>query len=147
MNKSRKVAEHPQIKLKYRDFGAVEAGKKFPYIHFRAGEVGLHSEKNSGNINPRKLLQAQLTLAERNGCAVVDDSVVSISPPSRDGGLYEILTGRGHSYLARNVLLATGAFTCSRDLLPKNKTPDIINLKKTVILVRLLIFVYKKLHS
>ncbi|KAL5005306.1 hypothetical protein ScPMuIL_018762 [Solemya velum] len=88
---------------------------KFPYFNFHPDDEGLHEVRDSGYINPRKLVQAEQTLASNNGCDVMRDIVNSVT---RTGtGLLKVVTDTGSVYMAKKVLLTTGVSILSRDLL------------------------------
>ncbi|KAL5005301.1 hypothetical protein ScPMuIL_018757 [Solemya velum] len=92
-----------------------ELRQKFPYFNFHPDDEGLHEVRDSGYINPRKLVQAEQTLASNNGCDVIRDIVNSVT---RTGtGLLKVVTDTGSVYMAKKVLLTTGVSILSRDLL------------------------------
>ena len=81
--------------------------------------------KNSGHINPRKLVAAQQKIAKSRGCEIINDVVVTIKDSKdRDGGLAQLRCESGRMVQARKVLLCTGAFTNYHDLLPEDKKID-----------------------
>ena len=70
----------------------------------------------SGYINPRQMIQAQLTIAQNQGCDIIRQTVQSVK---NVGTHVEISCVNGESYQTQKVLLATGAFTNFLDLLPR----------------------------
>ena len=109
-----------------------ELCKRYPYMAFDKNDIGLLS-KRSGYIDPRKLVTAQIKLAEQNGCEAIDIVVDDIRPTSPNG--YEILLADGRRVKSNKVILATGAFTFCRPLLPDNLVPKLCLYPNTVILV------------
>ena len=82
------------------------------------------------------MVAAQKTAAMRAGCDVIDDVVKRITPIGSEG--YEIEAERsGQRIRTQKVLLATGSFTESRDLLPKDLKPLVNPSSVTVLLVRI----------
>jgi glycine/D-amino acid oxidase-like deaminating enzyme len=86
-----------------------------PGIEVPQGFVGIFEPAPSGHINPRQLITAQMTLAERQGVHMVRDVVESIKEDSqgvrlstRESGLLE----------ANTVLVAVGSFSQCFNLLP-----------------------------
>ncbi|KAI8486572.1 hypothetical protein Bbelb_358070 [Branchiostoma belcheri] len=78
--------------------------------------------------------------ADLQGCDVVDDVVSSVEAPAgwarRAGANLAVRTETGAVIHARRVLLATGAFTTFRRLLPPGLRPDVRLTGQTVALVR-----------
>ena len=70
----------------------------------------------SGYINPREMIQAQLTVAQKQGCDLIRQTVATVK---NVGTHVEIGCTDGSRYQAQKVLLATGAFTNQLDLLPR----------------------------
>ena len=125
-NKGRKfpetvtILEREQIKLKY------------PYLN-----VPLDADaiivKQAGCINPRVLLKAQQQIAMNHGCQIIADIVDSIHlEPS---GHHIVNTDSGKQISTKKVLLATGAFTECRNLLPKGFSPAMNSTTETVLFV------------
>lgn len=96
-------------------FDALDAAglrARFPFLRFGDQARGLAERGAAGYINPRALVQAQLTLAGAAGAPVVRAEVSDIS---RDGNGF-VVSGPFDAIYARHVLVATGAW--GNDLLP-----------------------------
>ena len=85
-----------------------ELAQQFPFLHFAKGTVGLWERGGAGYINPRSLVQAQLTVAAQQGAAIVRETVTRIT--KRKDGI-ELTTDAGTHYQARKVLIAAGGYT------------------------------------
>lgn len=89
---------------------------QFPALDFPDGFGVLVEPDPAGYINPRAMLQAQLTLAERQGTAVIRETVVDVR--ERAAGV-TVQTDSGGQYHAERLLVAAGAFTNFNRLLPR----------------------------
>lgn len=101
---------------------------KFPDLDFPAGFDVLYEPDPAGYVNPRGMLQAQLTIAAQQGASVIRETVVGVQ--ARADGV-TVTTDAGTTYHADTVLVAAGAFTNFNGLLPRTiplklKTEDII---------------------
>jgi glycine/D-amino acid oxidase-like deaminating enzyme len=104
---------------------------RFPYLAFCSRErppgvdgvrpTAVLEAADAGYINPRLFCVAQQTVASRGGCHVIRDTVSDVVE-ERDGNgevlMMRATTEGGLTIRARKVLLATGAFTDFRRLLP-----------------------------
>ena len=116
-----------------------ELKKRFPYLATSHIHEGIYTNQKSGHISPRNLVAAQKMAAKKAGCDVINDVVKRIMPIGSGG--YEIEAEMGGQRIrTKKVLLATGSFTDSRDLLPKNLQPLVIPSSVTVLLVNNLQF-------
>ena len=107
---------------------------KFPFLHFEKDCEIQWNYKNSGHINPRKLVAAQQKIAKSRGCEIINDVVVTIKESKdRNGGLAQLRCETGRMVQARKVLLCTGAFTNYHDLLPEDKKIDFNTCKTFVV--------------
>ncbi|MGB1251932.1 MAG: FAD-dependent oxidoreductase [Candidatus Promineifilaceae bacterium] len=70
----------------------------------------------SGYINPRKLAEAQLTIAAQQGAQIIRQTVRDVVDM---GSHVEVRTLAGEVFSAEKLLLATGAFTNHLNLLPR----------------------------
>jgi sarcosine oxidase len=89
--------------------------QRLPFLSFYPKSNAIFEEDTGGWIDPRKLVQAQLTIAAKNGAQIVDETVVGASR-SADG--VELRTDRGQAYKAKTMLVAAGGFTNFNQLLP-----------------------------
>ena len=106
---------------------------RYPYLSVPAGTVGIFFPSQGGYINPRVLHKAQQKIAKNHGCQIIDDVVDSIHQES--AGLHILMTDSGTQISAKKVLLATGAFTECRNLLPKGFAPAMDSTTETVLFV------------
>jgi sarcosine oxidase len=87
------------------------------------GVEGLLERKQAGYLNPRRLVQAQLALAEAAGGQLLRASVTGIEKDNA-AGLWRLRVGAGGStrqIRAARVLVATGAFTNHNTVLPTGR--------------------------
>ncbi|MCK8778602.1 FAD-dependent oxidoreductase [Rhizobium sp. NTR19] len=89
---------------------------KFPYFSFPTGSQGVWEAKRAGNINPRRLVSAQVLLAERQGTAIIPETVSSVR---QEGDFATVSTVEGKTYQADKVLIAAGGFSINENLLPR----------------------------
>ncbi|CAH1255478.1 PIPOX [Branchiostoma lanceolatum] len=122
-------------------FSRAQARERFPFLDIGTGMVGLLESGNCGHLSPRRLVSALQTAAHLQGCDVVDDVVASVEPPASwarsAGANLAVRTETGGVIHARRVLLATGAFTTFRRLLPAALRPDVRLTRPTVALVEI----------
>ena len=111
---------------------------KFPYLKVPVGTVAILSEQ-AGHISPRILVKAQQLIAKNHGCMILDDIVDSVE--KKTSNQLVLRTGSGQVIHANKVLLATGAFTESRNLLPRGFLPDMSSTSETVLFVSIAHFV------
>ena len=97
------------------------------------GTVGILFPSQGGHINPRVLHKAQQKIAKSRGCQIIDDVVNSIHQESP--GHQVLHTDSGKQISAKKMLLATGAFTECRKLLPKGVSPAMDSTTETVLFV------------
>ena len=137
MKLQQKVADEVNIKLD--KLSRDEAKEKFPYLDYKDCDEAWFEPTAAGYINPRHLVKAEQILARRYGCHVVDDVAMSVQKIAKPDGTtqMEISTEKHGKILARKVVLATGAFTEFRDLLPDGVLPDVSILTNTVILAEM----------
>ncbi len=87
---------------------------RFPALRFTPGSGALLQSRDAGMIDPRKLVQAQQTLARAQGTTIIRAEVGDIR---RVGDQIEIRAASGEAFRANRVLVATGASTNACDLL------------------------------
>lgn len=107
-----------RLSLPYREFDPAQ----FPDFHFPEGSIGIFESSPSGFINPRKLIEAQISLFTKNEGRVINQVVTTISK-QQDG--YEIKTISGETFYAETVVLCPGAFTNFLGLLPQKLELDL----------------------
>ncbi len=106
--------------------------KAHPMFVFPAGFTGLLEGAPAGWINPRKLVAAQLKIAQQAGATLVRDVVVAAQ---KTGNVVEVTTKRGDICQGAKVIVATGSFTNTYDVLTK-KLPVTVKTE-TVILAEI----------
>jgi sarcosine oxidase len=87
---------------------------RFPFFSFPEGSEGVWEPINAGHINPRRLVRAQVLLAERQGAAIIPDTVSFVR--QRDDRV-EVETVEGRTYSTERVLVAAGGFSINENLL------------------------------
>lgn len=120
--------QHGAVQEMIEDLDALRG--KFPCFHFQQGDAGIMERGAAGYINPRCMVSAQLTLAERKGACIVREAVKEIVPI---GYGVRIVTDKGKTFWARKALVCAGSY--SSFLLPgNNKTLDLRTHARTVLL-------------
>ena len=110
--------------------------QQFPYIGNCETLEGVYSPRNAGHISPRNFIKAQQLLAKRNGCDIINDLVKTVSPIG--SGDFEIeVESSGNVITGKKILLTTGSFIHSRNLLPYDKQLKLDLYGITVLLVSL----------
>jgi glycine/D-amino acid oxidase-like deaminating enzyme len=90
--------------------------RRFPCFAFPEGSEGVWEARQAGHINPRRLVKAQMLLAERQGSAVIRETVTSVR---EEDGRAVVVTDKGGSYSADRILIAAGGFSINEALLPR----------------------------
>ncbi|XP_052796004.1 N-methyl-L-tryptophan oxidase-like [Mya arenaria] len=104
----------PVVNLDGRELAA-----KFPYLRLSANDAGVYEERNAGYISPRRLVSAQQAAAKKQGCRIIHDVVEKVSRVVKNGEyVMRVETNGGTVVESRKVLLAAGAYTDFRQLLP-----------------------------
>lgn len=96
-----------QFNFPYSLYDGEEVEKSFPHFCFPKNVRANFEAAPSGHINPRKLIEAQLTVCKQNGGVVISDTVTDVKPANN---IFEITTAKKNIYKAKKVLLAPGAF-------------------------------------
>jgi sarcosine oxidase len=94
-----------------------DKGEYFSDFHFPEKSMGIFEPHPSGHINPRLLVQAQLHIFEKQGGAIITDTVIHLSPTNDD--TFMLKTASGQTYFTQKVVVATGSFMNHLDLLPQ----------------------------
>ena len=79
----------------------------FPFLAFSDDFVGWDERGEAGYINPRSLIEAQLTLAESIGATILRDIVQEVNCGA---GAIEIVTRESNVILAKRALLTAGGY-------------------------------------
>jgi len=124
MNNVQNTVSKQNIESKF--FNYEDMKKTFPFFSLSDEDIGIYEYKNAGHISPRKLIDAQLSIASRNGCQIYHSIVSGVKRVSGASGNYymEVKTESGQTYSAKKVLLTTGAFTSFNKLLGTEVVPD-----------------------
>jgi glycine/D-amino acid oxidase-like deaminating enzyme len=110
---------------------ANEIGNDFPFFKFPERSVGLFESAPAGYIDPRSLVRAQCVAAEKQGCTIINATVVGLE---RESSGFVTITQDGSSFMADKVLVATGSFANHLGIL---KEPVALRSKgETVLLTR-----------
>lgn len=109
---------------------ANEAMAQFPFLYAEPGTTVLWERGAAGHINPRSMVQAQLTIAAQQGATIVRETVTGLT---KRNGVVELTTDGGQQVQAQKVLIAAGSY--ANHLLPR---PLAMQLKaRTVLLAEL----------
>ena len=106
---------------------------RYPYLSVPTGSVGVLFPSQGGYINPRVLHKAQQKIAKDRGCQIIDDVVDSIH--QEPSGRHILMTDSGKQISTQKMLLATGAFTECRNLIPNGFAPAMDSTTETVLFV------------
>lgn len=123
MMDNEKVSKEQQLESKILSYETLKT--KFPLLNFSDIDYGIYEVK-AGHISARNLVNAQIKLAKSKGCACIHEIVENVTQMEKDGNSNMcVLTESGKQVLTRKVLLATGAFTAFRNLLPVDHELDV----------------------
>jgi len=95
----------------------------WPYLrvpHMEGGVEGLYEKEMAGYLNPRRLVEAQLTLFKRNGGTLIRGSVTQVQKDA-SSNLWKLSCLQGGVFTeisAKSVLIAAGAFVNHNGILP-----------------------------
>lgn len=89
--------------------------RDYPALRFEPDHVGV-VQPSGMIINPRALVQAQLTCATASGATLVRDEVVGVE---QHDDLREVVTAGGRRFHSRSIVLALGGATNASGLLPR----------------------------
>ena len=112
-----------QVGVKFERLDADECKRRFPFLDVRPDYCGLHEQGPAGCIDPRALVQAQLTISEDQGAERIDDTVSSVG--ARNGSI-DVETLSGRTYGCSKVLIAAGGFTNCFRLLERSLVLDVL---------------------
>ncbi|CAC5388000.1 unnamed protein product [Mytilus coruscus] len=98
---------------------------KFPFLHVSISDDAVYEFKDAGNISPRSLISAQITKAMSQGCHLLPEVANCVRRIERNGEYVMCISTEASQILAKKVLLATGAFTGFRELLPDELQLDV----------------------
>jgi glycine/D-amino acid oxidase-like deaminating enzyme len=116
----------------YETYEPAALRARFPALAFAAGCVGLYQPQTAGHVSPRAQVQAQTAVAAHQGATLIRDTVQSVRQVQ--GGV-EVRTEAGHTYRGARVLVATGGFSNTKQLLPSPL--DLTVYARTIVLAEL----------
>ena len=97
-----------ELDVDYRRLTAAEAKTRFPFFDFPTDAQILWEKAPAGYINPRRMVAAQMSLAEGQGGCHIPATVASLKQYPQ---YVEMTTDKGQLLQGRKVLLALGAYT------------------------------------
>lgn len=80
----------------------------FPFLRFPAGSLALWERGGAGYVNPRQVVQAQLTIARQQDAAIISEAVTAFKTTA--AGVAITMTS-GQTVQAQKVLIAAGAYS------------------------------------
>jgi len=83
-------------------------GEIFPFLHFPNSAMALWERGGAGYVNPRQLVQAQLTIATQQGATIIPEAVARLTT---DAHGVTATTTTGQPIQAGKVLIAAGAYS------------------------------------
>jgi sarcosine oxidase len=116
----------------YETYEEAALRARFPYLAFEAGAVGLYQPHTAGHVSPRAQVRAQTAVAAQQGATIVRETVHTVRQVN--GGA-EVSTEEGNTYHGAKVLVATGGFSNTKQLLPRPL--DMTVYARTVVLAEL----------
>jgi sarcosine oxidase len=121
-----------ELGVVYEAYEAAALRERFPTLAFAAGCVGLYQPHTAGHVSPRAQVQAQTAVAAQQGATIIRATVHTVRQVN--GGV-EVSTEEGHTYHGARVLVATGGFSNTKQLLPS--TLDMTVYARTIVLAEL----------
>jgi sarcosine oxidase len=121
-----------ELGVVYETYEKAAWRERFPYLAFEAGSVGLYQPHSAGHVSPRAHVRAQTAVAAQQGATIIRETVQTVRQV--DGGV-EVSTEEGHTYHGAKVLVATGGFSNTKQLLPSPL--DMTVYARTVVLAEL----------
>lgn len=97
-------------------YEAAALAERFPFLTFPPGSVGMYQPHSGGHVSPRLQVQAHVAVASQQGTHVIPAIVQRVRQVD---GHVEVQTEAGDFYQAGHVLVATGAFSNTKHLLPR----------------------------
>ncbi len=121
-----------QFPVAYQALNAREAQAAMPFFHIPDDSTCFWETTPGGYINPRDLIRAQLTIAQKQKADLIRETAVSLTTHPDH---ITINTESGRSYQSYQALLATGPYANCFGLLPRPL--DLYVDTETIILVEL----------
>jgi sarcosine oxidase len=104
------------VAQRHRAVFQVASSQDYPYLHMKDATQVIVERGGAGTVNPRLLVENQLTAAAKHGATVVRDHVVGIDLGADDVHLH---LANGDELRAARVVVAAGAYVHAFDLLPE----------------------------
>ena len=123
ISSTRRVGEEAGAEFSEIDPDQLQAGLR--HYRFPAGAAGLLETGGAGYINPRSLVKAQLTIAQRQGATLIRETVADLQLTE---GAVNLTTAEGNTYQSRRVLIAAGGFANQLLSRPLAITPNGITI-------------------
>jgi sarcosine oxidase len=121
-----------ELGVVYETYEPAALRERFPALAFAAGCVGLYQPHTAGHVSPRAQVQAQTAVAAQQGATIIRETVHTVRQVN--GGV-EASTEEGHIYRGARVLVATGGFSNTKQLLPNPL--DMTVYARTIVLAEL----------
>ncbi|MCB9252709.1 MAG: FAD-binding oxidoreductase [Flavobacteriales bacterium] len=118
LKNARVIARHHNLKYTYLRANE-NSLRTYKGFSFPLNSEGILESEPCGTINPRLLLKAQLELFNKRDGTLIEDTVVETR--IKDDSI-RLVTEKGEEYMANKVLVATGSFLNSLDILPQKVT-------------------------
>jgi sarcosine oxidase len=116
----------------YETYPEAALKEQFPYLAFAPGSVGMSQADTGGHVSPRAQVRAQAMVAHQQGADIISATVQKVHPVNDH---VEVHTDAGNIYRAARVLVATGGFTNTKQLLPRRLQLDVY--ARTIVLMEL----------
>jgi len=121
-----------ELGVVYETYEPAALRERFPALAFAAGCVGLYQPHTAGHVSPRAQVQAQTVVAAQQGATIIHETVHTVRQVN--GGI-EVSTEEGHTYHGARILVATGGFSNTKQLLPRPL--DMTVYARTIVLAEL----------
>jgi glycine/D-amino acid oxidase-like deaminating enzyme len=112
-------ASHMSVKMMGRLDSTSALSERFPFLNFPEHCEGILETMDAGYISARGLVAAQTKAAIRFGVEVYDAVVEEVIKEENNGGLFVVRCSNNKILHSKKVLVAAGAFTNARPLLPE----------------------------
>jgi sarcosine oxidase len=121
-----------ELGVVYETYEPAALRERFPALAFAGGCVGLYQPHTAGHVSPRAQVRAQTAMAAQQGAAVIRETVHAVR---QINGSVEVSTEEGHTYHGTRVLVSTGGFSNTKQLLPRPL--DMTVYARTIVLAEL----------
>lgn len=104
------------LQYEYHKLNVQELKRQFPYFDLPANYIGFHEASSAGYISPRGQVEAEIKAATGSGCDLIRDIVNRVD--RNEEGKFVITTESNITIKSRKIVVATGAFTLFKDIIP-----------------------------